>query len=259
MSVILGAVASIYRKWKKFDNEDWVPLIIAGTLSFGAYTLLLTIGFQQTSVINGAIIFDTSPIFSMFFAVLFKQEKWSWDAFWGALVALCGVVISSFAGQSDASNSLTGDLFVLLASISIALGTVFAHKLGKKQDPFAQTAIMGFIGLLILIPLSIKDFKDVSFGSFNWIEWAMLLFIGIFGGAIAFGSYFKSVENFGASSTMTYIYFSVPIGVIMNYFFLGEIVTPVQAIGAVIVTSGALWSIHARTKQADVKAAHTHL
>jgi len=195
----------------------------------------------------------------MIFVVMFGQEEWSWSAFAGAVVALAGVVISSFGGKDDGTNSLLGDFYVLLSAISLALCTVITHKLGKKQDPVAQTSLMGFFGLIVFPPFSIKDMLTTHWSAITGTEWLMLIYIGLLGGVFVFAIYFKSVEIFAASSTTIFIFLAIPFGAILNFIFLHEIPTTIQIIGAVIVVAGAGWSIHARERHGGTIHSYGHI
>lgn len=194
----------------------------------------------------------------MFIAVMFKQEKWSLAAFAVAVIAFAGVCTASLGGSAEKGDSLTGDFYVILVSCSLAFGTVYSHKSGKKYHPLTQTSLMGIFGLIFLLLFSVNDFINIDWKTVTNTDWLMMLYIGSFGGAVLFGAYFKSVELFGASATMVFIFLTIPTSAIINFIFLKQAPGVNQITGALIVLIGTGWSLHERSKQGKVIHMHHH-
>ncbi|HRE41864.1 MAG TPA: DMT family transporter [Ignavibacteria bacterium] len=260
MVIVLGLITTVSKKWKKIEKGEWLYMILGGALSFGLFTYCLAIGYQMTSLTQGTIIINLSPIFGMIFAVLFGLEKWNWSAFIGALVALSGVVICTTTAMSHGSGNLNGDILILISAIAISLGTVFTNKLGKRHHPFALTSILGFFGLLSILPFTYFNILDTSWGEISGNGYLMLIYIGVLGGAVAFGSYIKCIEIVGASAAMVYLFLGIPISILITIFILHKPVHLMQIVGAIIVIAGAGWSIYARKKSnSRIDNSHKHL
>lgn len=248
MILVLGLIATISKKWKKIEKGEWLNMIIGGALSFGVFTYCLALGFQSTSLTQGTIIINLAPIFGMIFAVLFKIEKWNWSAFAGAMVAVVGVVISTVTASQHGSGNIEGDLLVLISAVAISLGTVFTNKIGHRHHPIALTAILGFFGLMSILPFTYFSIVDTSWGEISSNGYLMLVYIGVLGGAVAFASYIKCIEEVGASASMVYLFLSIPLSMLISEFILHKSVPGMHILGAVIVIVGATWSIVARAK-----------
>lgn len=253
MILVLAVIATFGKKWTNIQKREWGYLIIGGALSFGLYTYCLAAGMAATSLTQGSIIFNMAAVFAMIFAVIFKQEKWNWSSFFGAIVALIGVGVSTAAASGQGTGTIYGDILVLIAAASLSLGTVIAHKIGTRHHPIALTTLLGLFGLLALLPFTFMDFIETPWFDLDTNKYSMLLFIGILGGALAFGAYFKCVELVGASSSVVYLFLNVPLSIIYSVLFLNESIHMVQIIGALIVLAGAGWSVYARNKTAQVK------
>jgi drug/metabolite transporter (DMT)-like permease len=256
MVLVLALIATFGKKWTNIEKREWGYLIIGGALSFGLYTYCLATGLAATSLTQGSIIFNLAAVFAMVFAVIFGQEKWNWAAFFGALVAIGGVAISTITASGQGTGTIYGDVLVLIAAASLSLGTVIAHKIGTRHHPVALTSLLGFFGLIALLPFTIIDFVDTPWFSLDWNKYSMLLFVGILGGALAFGAYFKCVELVGASASVVYIFLNVPLSIFYSKVFLNESVDLLQIIGAIIVLAGAGWSVYARNKAAKIEIKH---
>jgi drug/metabolite transporter (DMT)-like permease len=248
MIVVMGLFATLWKKWKTVPPKELLLIAIAGVLNFGLYSYTFSKGLQETSATQGSIIFNTAPIFSMIFAVLFKLEKWSWPAFAGAVVAIGGVVISTVGGVQHGSGSIYGDVLVLLSAMLLSFSSVLVSDIGKKYHPAAFTSMLGFFGILALLPFSFMYIKSTPWASLSTNQYLMLAFIGVLGGALAYGAYYKCISQVGPSSALIYAFFTTPFTMIVSYIFLGQGVHPLQIIGAVVVLAGAGWSIYQRTK-----------
>lgn len=256
MVLVLAIIATFGKKWTNIEKREWGYLIFGGALSFGLYTYCLATGLAATSLTQGSIIFNLAAVFAMIFAVIFKQESWNWSAFFGAIVAIIGVGISSASASGQGTGTIYGDVLVLIAAASLSLGTVIAHKIGTRHHPIALTSLLGFFGLVALLPFTIIDFINTPWFHLDWNKYSMLLFIGILGGALAFGAYFKCVELVGASAAVVYIFLNVPLSIFYSRVFLNENVHWLQIIGAIIVLAGAGWSVYARNKTAKQAINH---
>jgi drug/metabolite transporter (DMT)-like permease len=253
--ISMALLATFWKKWNKIPLKELLIIAIAGGLNFGLYSYTIAKGLQETTATQASIIFNTAPIFSMIFAVLFRLEKWSWPAFAGAIVAIAGVVISTLGGLHQGNGSLLGDMLMLFSAMIISFSSVLVARISKKYHPVAFTALLAFFGLLILIPFSFADIQATPWAALGLNQYLMLGFVGIIGGAVVFGCYYKCISEVGASSAMIYTFFSVPLTIFYSMIFLGEGVHHMQVIGAVVVLAGAGWSIYQRNKN---NAAITH-
>ena len=256
--ISMALLATFWKKWKKIPIKELLIIALAGGLNFGLYSYTIATGLQETSATQGSIIFNTAPIFSMIFAVIFRLEKWSWPAFAGALVAIAGVVISTLGGMHHGSGSLSGDILMIISAVLISFSSVLVSDISKKYHPAAFTALLAFFGLVVLIPFSFASIQSTPWASLGLNNYMMLAFVGVIGGAVVFGSYYKCISEVGASSAMVYTFFSVPLTIFYSIVFLGQGVHHLQIVGAVVVLAGAGWSIYQRNKNSAALAHPIH-
>ncbi|MBS1491964.1 MAG: DMT family transporter [Bacteroidetes bacterium] len=256
--ISMALLATFWKKWSKIPFKELLIIALAGGLNFGLYSYTIAKGLQETTATQASIIFNTAPIFSMIFAVLFRLEKWSWPAFAGAVVAISGVVISTLGGLHQGNGSLLGDMLMLFSAMIISFSSVLVAGISKKYNPVAFTALLAFFGLLVLIPFSFTDLQATPWATLGLNKYLMLGFVGIIGGAVVFGCYYKCISQVGASSAMVYTFFSVPLTIIYSIIFLGQGVHHMQIIGAIVVLTGAGWSIYQRNKNNEALAHPTH-
>jgi len=251
-------LATAWKKWKPVPMKDLLIIIVAGMFNFGLYSYTIAEGLQKTSATQASIIFNTAPIFSMIFAVLFKLERWSWSAFAGAVVAIGGVIISSMGGVQHGSGSLYGDGLMLFSAILISFSSVIVSGINNKYHPSMFTGLLALFGFLALLPFSFGEIKSIPWGSFSTNIYLMLAFVGIMGGAVVFGAYYKCISEVGASSAMVYTFLSIPLTMFYSFVFLHQGVHFLQILGAIIVLAGAGWSIYQRTKNNEAIAHAQH-
>src|SRR5678815_4127455 len=80
-----------------------------GCLSMGIYMILFLEALARTSAPEGAIVIATAPLFTTLFAVIAKQEEFSYRVLIGALVAFAGVSLVVFGGSEIRMDHLLGN------------------------------------------------------------------------------------------------------------------------------------------------------
>jgi drug/metabolite transporter (DMT)-like permease len=88
-----------------------------------------------------------------------------------------------------------------------------------------------------------------EWASLSVSTWLALAYSTILGAGVAFVVWFKSIGEIGASRTVIYNNLIPPVAIVIAFVILGERLTVLQALGAVVVLSGV-----ALTRFAPAKA-----
>ncbi|MFM7560404.1 DMT family transporter, partial [Cylindrospermopsis raciborskii] len=133
---------------------------------------------------------------------------------------------------------------MLLAALSMALGTILIRFVSKYTDPVIAT---GWHMILGGIPLwGISSFLEVD----QWqnvlpADWVALAYATVLGSAIAYGLffYFASTGNLTSLSSLTFL---TPVfALIFGRILLGEVLTGMQWVG-VMITLISIYLINQR-------------
>ncbi len=221
----------------------WIMLfaLVDGTLFQG----FLAEGLVRTGAGLGSVMIDSQPLaVALLSAWLFGEVIgiWGWLGLgFGVLgISLIGLpdewVLNFLSSGTTAVNGSWQQLFehgewlMLLAALSMAVGTVLIRYVCRYTDAVVATGWHMILGGLPLFALSgvweTNQWTHIDFA--GWIE---LSYSTIFGSAIAYGLffYFASLGNLTSLSSLTFL---TPIfALFFGNIFLNEVLSGVQSFG----------------------------
>ena len=221
----------------------WISLfaLVDGALFQG----FLAEGLVRTGAGLGSVMIDSQPIaVALMSGWLFGEviNLWGWlglgiGVLGISLIGLPDELILNFFQGSGISASLNleqlfqnGEWLMLLAALSMAVGTILIRYVCRHADPVVATGWHMIIGGLPLF------FLSASFESEQWIHlslsnWMALSYSTILGSAIAYGLffYFASSGNLTSLSSLTFL---TPVfALLFGNLLLSEVLSPIQWLG----------------------------
>jgi len=218
----------------------WIALfaLVDGTLFQG----FLAEGLVRTSAGLGSVMIDSQPLAVALLSLWLFQEHigiWGWL---GLAVGVAGISLIGLPNElifnlisgstSPLSHSLleSGEWLMLLAALSMAVGTVMIRFVSRYADPVTATGWHMILGGLPLwgISSAVESEQWVNIVSSDWIA---LAYATVFGSAIAYGLffYFASSGNLTSLSSLTFL---TPVfALIFGNLLLNEVLSQVQWVG----------------------------
>ncbi len=132
-------------------------------------------------------------------------------------------------------------LYAFISAFFAALVAIFG-KLGLKSiDPTLATTIRGIImaGFLFVLSFSIGKFNGFSLTNLSSRDWILITLSGI-AGALSWLFYFVALKEGPASAVASIDRLSIVFIVVLAALFLGEAFTWKVALGALLVSAGAV-------------------
>lgn len=220
----------------KAKKDEIKGLLLLGLLQTAINYTFFYIGVSNTSGTKGSILSATGTLFSVILAHYFYQEdKLTNKKILGLILGFIGVVLVNINGGSvDGGFSLTGEGFVLMASLIGAISGIYTKKLAKRIDTFLVTAYQLLIGSIFLITVGyLGGAETLSFTRQNiWL----LLYLA-FISAAAF-SIWTILLKYNGVGKVTIYKFTVPIfGTFLSYIFLNERLLGTNVILAITLVS----------------------
>lgn len=223
----------------------WIGLfaLIDGALFQG----FLAAGLLRTGAGLGSVMIDSQPIAVALMAWWLFGEHiglWGWLGLGLGIggISLLGLpdewILSVLQGQVALDGASLGanliyDLFqngqwlMLLASLSMAVGTVIMRYVSRYADPIAATGWHMILGGLPLFALS-AQVETGQFVHLDWSNWVALGYSTIFGSAIAYGLFFYFAAS-GSLTSLSSLTFLTPVfALLFGNVFLGELLSPIQ-------------------------------
>ena len=254
---ILILLATVYWKLPQpstWQAWGWITLfgLIDGTLFQG----FLTNGLLRTKAGLGSVMIDSQPLaVALLSAWLFKESIGLWGGiglFLGILGISCiGIPEELWQTLLDPDQSWEwaklfahGEWLMLLAALSMAIGTIMIRYVTAEADPVVATGWHMIIGALPLFGVSVLT-ENNSWQQLTWLDWSALAYATVFGSALAYGLffYFASTGNLTSLSALTFL---TPIfALIFGGLFLNETLTLLQ-FGGVAITLVSILAINQR-------------
>jgi drug/metabolite transporter (DMT)-like permease len=159
------------------------------------------------------------------------------------LVAGFGGAALLVGGSATGHVDLVGMLFVVGASLSWAIGSLYSRTAPLPRRPFvgiAMEMLCGGVALFVAAALA-GELGDLEPSTFSRASVIGLAYLIVFGSWIGFTAYVWLLRNARTSLVSTYAYVNPTVAVFLGWLILGEEITPRMLIaGAIIVVAVAL-------------------
>jgi drug/metabolite transporter (DMT)-like permease len=197
-------------------------------------------------VSHAAVIVGMGPIYVLVLAVLLRLERATWHKAVGMAIAFAGIaVLASEHGISAHSASLLGDAITMTGSLGFAMYAVLGKRVSGEYDALTMTAYNHFAGALVVLPLAVQQawkFGNAqAWRSVPWSGWAAILYMGIFGSAVAYISYYWLLRYLEASQLSAFTYLLPVLASILGILALGEKGSWTQVLGGTLALGGVYW------------------
>jgi drug/metabolite transporter (DMT)-like permease len=221
------------------DKKHGWRITLQGALSLGLYMVLFLEGLKTAAVADAAIIMAVSPLLTSVLSVFSKQEKWNRNLLIGALVAFAGV-ITVVAHHGIGTGNMMGNLLILIAAVVWAVSVIVMRPLLETTSPFVLVTQSLPGALIFLVPYGLKSMISTDWTSLSLTTWLWLGYIAVLSGGVAFVTYYKGVQQLGASRAALYQYLIPPVAAVIGFFVWKDAFFVQQAIGFALVLLG-IW------------------
>lgn len=149
-----------------------------------------------------------------------------------AAVAGIGGVALLILGPAAQLDSV-GILAALAGALSMALGVVLTRKWRPRASALAFTAWQLTAGGLLLLPLAM--IAEPALPALDATSIAGFLWLGLVGGALTYFFWFRGIDRLGPAAVTGFGFLSPLTAVLLGWLVLGQSLTGVQILGAVVV------------------------
>jgi drug/metabolite transporter (DMT)-like permease len=219
-----------------------IVLLLAGPLqAISSYT-----GFTLAPLGHGAVIHPASAALGgLLLATLVLKEPLSTARLVGVIAIVCGLIV--FAGEAVTSigmHALAGDSLFATAGLLWAVFTLCLRR--WRMDGMHAAMIVGALSLLIYAPLHALIFGFGSMIAAGWTQNLIQIAVqGVFAGLLALFLFARTVSALGAGRASTFPALVPGLTMLIGFIALGEIPTPMQLLGLVIVIVGFRFAMKA--------------
>jgi drug/metabolite transporter (DMT)-like permease len=209
---------------------------VAGIVNAALPFTLIAWGEKHVDSGTAAIANATMPIFVVLLALRFRRsERVSGLRLGGVLLGFAGVGILAGANPGGGWWAVAGTMAVVLASLSYAVGTLYAqHRMARMSIPVLST-VQCIAGGLVLLPFGLAQLPAHVPG---WKALGSVAALGVAGTAIGTLLYYRLVVNHGSTRASLVVYLLPPFALVYGVAFLGEPLRLAKLAGMALILGG---------------------
>jgi len=239
--------------------QGWLWILAFAIVDGTMFQGFLAQGIVKTGAGLGSVMIDSQPLAVAILSRLLFGEiigLWGWlglgfGVFGIGLIGLPDRWIYSFLGGNFSEVHLNwlglfdnGEWLMLLASLSMAVGTVMIAYVSRHVDPVVATGWHMILGGLPLFGLSWLQ-ESQQWQNMSIEGWLALGYATVFGSAIAYGIFFYLASK-GNLTSLSALTFLTPIfALLFGTILLSETLSSIQSFG-VFLTVISIYLINQR-------------
>lgn len=199
------------------------------------------ISWGETRIDSGlaTVLNATVPLFNLMIAhYVLADERLNLYKILGLVVGFLGVVVLMSRNIGSNGGSLTGQLAVIVASISYAVSIVVIRMRLRHLDPFVtagSSLIIGAVAIITITLIAVRPLPD--FAELETKVIAASLTLAIINTVIAYFLFYDLIHHWGVRASLV-TYAMPPIGVTLGFLVLKEDIDWRLIVGGLMILTG---------------------
>lgn len=251
--LVLLVLSPHFIKYRSLKEE--LLFVLAGICGASLFFVLQNTAISLTQASNVGVLISVAPFFTaMLSHLVTRDEDLSLSFFIGFIVSIIGIILIAFNGKFVLKLNPLGDILAILSAAVWAVYSVTMKKISSfGYNTLQTTRKVFFYGLLTLLPfLGLFDFR-LGLERFAEIPNLLnMLFLGVGASALCFVTWNYALGILGAVKTSVYIYISPVVTIVTSAIFLSEKITPLSALGVILILSGLYLSERRTTTRESI-------
>lgn len=246
----------LYPKVEKTTFKDNLGIFVLSLFGNTIYFLFENNALQYTLAANVSIIVASAPIWTAILAHFFsKGEKIRRNTIYGSALAFAGVALVVFNGTIVLKFNPLGDILSLGAALSWAVYSILVVKYVNRFSSFFLMRRATLCAMIASVPmLIISGQMDMPFECLLQKDTLFsIIFLGVLGSGVSYVLWNMATRILGVIKVNAYIYVNPFVTMITAGIFLGEPVTVMGIIGAVMIIGGVVLGVTERRRAEDVE------
>ena len=218
-----------------------IPLLLFSGMAMGINWILLFEAYKHTTVSVATLSYYFAPVIVTAVCPFLFRERLGARQLLCFVMSTLGLVLITGIGDLSAGGShLTGILFGLGAACFYAT-VVLLNKFIRDVDGIHRTFLQFLAAIVILLPYVLLT-DGITLGSMDGRGWIFLLIVGILHTGIPYCTYFSSLKELPGQKAAILSYIDPLVAVLISVIFLREPLTPLQAVGGLLILGFTLWN-----------------
>jgi drug/metabolite transporter (DMT)-like permease len=229
---------------------EWRRFALLGLLGVAAFSMLLYLGLERTTAVNGLLVQAVQPSLTMVAMVALVGERPTARMVAGLVVSLVGVATIVAHGSLEqllAFSPNHGALLILGATMIYSVYTILLSRLSLR-DPIVAAAGIFIAGAIWLAPAYGAELLAGHHMALTPGTLAVILYTALFASCIAYIAYNRTVVLIGPTRAGSVTNLMPIFGTLLATVALGERLQGYHLIGIALVVAGV---VLVRTRPAE--------
>jgi drug/metabolite transporter (DMT)-like permease len=238
-AVVLGILLIRREGWPLWSPQHWLKMIALGLSGVFFYNVFFLYGLQRVEAGRGALVVAFIPAMIAIVDWLLFRLPMSPQKALGIVLSLLGCLLVVTRGQPMqllAGEVGLGEWLLLGSAVSWVSYTLVSRHCSRQFSALALTFGGCFTGWLMLTAAALADGSLFALQAMSWRGGSGIVFLGLFGTAIAFTWYSEGIARIGTTKAAAFINLVPVFAVLLGTLLLDEWVgIPVLAGGALVM------------------------
>ncbi len=238
-------LVALWRHRAVLRRAGW-RLLVLGALGIAGYNSLLYAAAQSTAAINITLVSTCLPLMTFIGAGLLLGEWPTARAWWGLLLAACGLLVLIGQGSWAVVRDLAfhpGDLIMLLAVADWALYSLLLRRWSAYLQPIPPLlllAVLILLGVPLILPFYLVELAEVGHFAVTPANLGAIAYTALFASLLAYLAWNHGVAVVGAAKAALTSYLMPVFTALLGWLLLGEGLAGHHWIGGGLIFTGLL-------------------
>ena len=252
-ALVLGTLVVVHEGRPRWSLKEWFTLAALGASGIFLYNLCFLYGMRMIEAGRGALVVALTPALVaasdwLLFGAPMSPTK---AAGIGLAMFGCLLVVTNgdprllFTGQVG-----LGEWLIIGCSALWAVYTFVGRRGTRTLSPLAMTFGASLTGWIMLTVAALLQGSLFLLAETTWRGWSAIVFLGLFGTALAFTWYAEAVQRIGATRSAAFLNLVPVSAVILGAVLLDERLGVAVLSGGALVIAGVVITNHAGARLA---------
>ncbi|UCZ55207.1 DMT family transporter [Bacillus shivajii] len=238
------------------------PVLIMTLTGVTFFNTFIYGSLQFTTATNVAVLETVIPVVTVVLSAWLLRERLRKVQWLGIILSFIGAVWVVMDGRIFQLANIDwniGDAIMIGAIGTWAIYSIYVKKWIHLLPPYAALFVMTGVSVIVLLPFVMFEWFIAGVPTLaNPSYITGLLYLGVFPSLVALIFYNRAVQQLGASRASVFLNFLPVFTMVGAYFWLGEVITSMQIIGAIAVMGGVVLTTQAKQSEGEGKVAREH-
>jgi drug/metabolite transporter (DMT)-like permease len=241
--LLLVLLLLVTRGQLRIEWRDLPLLALLGAILFTVFPVTFNGSLRLIEASRGALILATIPLWSALLSRATRSERLVFRQVVGVLLSLAGVglVLAEDGLDWDGGlEGLLGDALMLVTALCGAAYGVLAQRAFARYNALTVITFAMVLGTLLLLPAALVEDPVGVIQRLDGRTVALLVFLGVFGGALAFFLWTFALTRLTPTQVAVYINLNPLVAAVLGAALLAERLTIIFTVGFDAVLLGVL-------------------